>query len=122
MKRLGILSLCLISCAGNFHVSQAEAAEPPFVFRDVAKEVGLRDPLRGMMGHAAAWRDVDGDGLLDLFVGAFADFDNNGRFDLLPPLFTKLVAETALDAEERTPSRQLPGRNRCQIEGRPTSN
>lgn len=49
------------------------AAEPPFVFSDVAQETGIADALRGMMGHAAGWADVNGDGTLDLFVGTFAD-------------------------------------------------
>ncbi len=48
-------------------------AETPFVFRDVAEETGLREPLQGIMAHAAAWGDVNGDGWLDLFVGTFAD-------------------------------------------------
>ncbi|MEX0817707.1 MAG: CRTAC1 family protein [Gaiellales bacterium] len=34
---------------------------------------GLVMPLTGMRGHAAAWGDVNGDSLLDLFVGTFAD-------------------------------------------------
>ena len=42
-------------------------------FEDITAEVGLIDPLKGMMGHAAAWGDVNGDGYPDLFVGTFAD-------------------------------------------------
>ena len=48
-------------------------ADEPFVFRDVAGDAGLVDPLRGAMAHAAAWGDVNADGHLDLFVGTYTD-------------------------------------------------
>jgi hypothetical protein len=41
-------------------------------FRDVTQFAGLR---RGGNGTAVAFADVDNDGLLDLFVGNYADFD-----------------------------------------------
>ena len=42
-------------------------------FEDVTADYGLVESLTGMYGHAAAWGDVDGNGLADLFVGTFAD-------------------------------------------------
>ena len=40
---------------------------------DGTVDAGLDDALAGMMGHAAAWGDVDADGAPDLFLGTFAD-------------------------------------------------
>jgi enediyne biosynthesis protein E4 len=46
------------------------------VFTDVTDEMGMIEPLLGMYGHAAIWSDVDGDGRPDLYVGTFADRDD----------------------------------------------
>lgn len=43
-------------------------------FKDVTKKAGLIKPLLGMMGHGAAWGDVNGDGYPDLFYGSFAHY------------------------------------------------
>ncbi len=51
----------------------AHGAGGDVAFDDATEDYGLIDPLTGMHGHAAAWGDVDGNGLVDLFVGTFAD-------------------------------------------------
>ncbi|HTN75986.1 MAG TPA: VCBS repeat-containing protein, partial [Pirellulaceae bacterium] len=51
-------------------VTPLGAAEP-FQFRDVGESSGVRAALKNMQGHAATWGDVNGDGLLDLYVGNF---------------------------------------------------
>lgn len=45
----------------------------PIELTEITESAGLLDPLKGMMVHAAAVGDVNGDGWLDLFVGTFAD-------------------------------------------------
>lgn len=43
------------------------------VLDEVTEDVGLLDPLKGMMAHATATADLTGNGYLDLFVGTFTD-------------------------------------------------
>lgn len=40
---------------------------------EVTEDVGLLEPLKGVMAHATATADVTGNGYLDLFVGTFTD-------------------------------------------------
>src|SRR5262249_28974650 len=62
--------LAALSLAGS-----ADAADYPFVFKDVGDDAGVIPHVAGIRGHGVAWGDVDGDGWPDLFV---ATFHNNG--------------------------------------------
>jgi hypothetical protein len=50
-----------------------EGAPGVITLEDVTEETGLVGPLTGMHGHAAIWTDVNGDSWPDLYVGTFAD-------------------------------------------------
>ena len=69
---------------GPSSVATTQAWQPGAIrFEDVTEKEGLTQYLgKWMLGHAGAWGDVNGDGLLDLYVGSFADrkevFDGPG--------------------------------------------
>lgn len=73
--------------------SPGQAADYPFVFKDVGDEAGLFPHVAGIRGHAAAWGDVDGNGWPDLYVGTFHNAgskpgmylrNDRGKFQLDP--------------------------------------
>jgi hypothetical protein len=61
-----IIGCLVISCAAT-----VDAQEIKFV--DVTEQAGLVEPLAGLMGHGGAWGDYDNDGRIDLLVGGFCD-------------------------------------------------
>jgi len=70
MKKFSLVNLM----AASFILVGVMSVHGQIKFKDVTKKAGLIEPLRGMMGHAAAWGDVNGDGYPDLFYGTFADY------------------------------------------------
>lgn len=65
------LRLALVAIATSLPTDATLAQAIAFV--DTTDAAGLREPLLGIMGHGGAWGDVDGDGLIDTYVGGFAD-------------------------------------------------
>ncbi|MDA1138825.1 MAG: CRTAC1 family protein [Planctomycetota bacterium] len=71
MRESGLIEFhawLLVTCLA---ISGEAEQTPDFPFKDVLKESGLHEHIYGIQAHAAAWGDVDGDGALDLFFGAF---------------------------------------------------
>jgi enediyne biosynthesis protein E4 len=63
-------SIKLATIAGLFFTASLSLSGQ-IRFEDVTEKAGLIEPLKGMMGHCAAWGDVNGDGFPDLFIGTF---------------------------------------------------
>jgi hypothetical protein len=62
-------------------VSPTNVPVPPsrFTFTDNTDSSGLYIYARGALNHAVVWTDLDGDNLLDLFLGNFSDRPNPTR-------------------------------------------
>jgi hypothetical protein len=69
--------MALLLLFAMIFISADVSARQSIQFEDATTNAGLNDPIRGLMGHAAAWGDYDGDGRPDLFVAGFCDRPNS---------------------------------------------
>src|SRR5687767_7645765 len=109
----GIAALTLLIAAQQSNLAQqgTPTALTRIAFTDVTQEVGLTGPLRGMMGHAAAWGDADADGRPDLYVGTFCDRPDAAYEGANGPVPNRLLRNTGKQFERvDQPALELIGR------------
>lgn len=67
----------------------------PFIFKNDESESGLLPAVGRIMGHGAAWGDINGDGWIDLYVASFFEEDSK-----LSMLFTNKKGKFKLDKQK----------------------
>ncbi len=67
-----LTAACSVWVALTMAAPVSVMAPGPWVFRDVAEQMGLFPAAEGLRGHGAAWGDLDQDGRLDLYLATFA--------------------------------------------------
>ena len=84
----------------------AEAGAPPvrdypFVFDDVGEKASLYPAIKGIRGHAALLGDWNGDGWIDLYVGAFHEPDTARSVLFLSDRGDRFIPDTPEELSRR---------------------
>jgi hypothetical protein len=82
-------------------------------FENVTASVGLDEPLDCMMGHAAAWGDLNSDGWPDLFFGTFADRSDDAYYCSNGPRPDRLLLSNRGQRFDYIPGAAVEKRGRC---------
>ncbi|MEZ6139642.1 MAG: CRTAC1 family protein [Zavarzinella sp.] len=77
-----------------FGIASSSHGQVVIQFEDVTEKSGIKNFLKGMMGHGAAWGDFEDNGVPDLFVGGFCDRPDAEYAPVNKPVHSYLLRQT----------------------------